>query len=183
MIDLLRHGETTRRDAFCGSTDVELSARGWTQLRDAVRDGAPWDAIFTSPLRRCAEFALECATRWHLPLTIDPRWREMDFGTWEGKSAAEISARAPDALARFWARPDADPPPHGGESFQHFEARVLEVWNALRRAYPQKRVLVVTHGGVIRVLLRQAHGLSIADLPRIEVPHASLHHIAAAPIP
>lgn len=173
IFEFLRHGETERSGAFCGSTDVALSARGWEQMRNAV-EGARWDAIVTSPLQRCAEFARELAMQLNVVMTYDERWRELHFGAWEGRQSADLPA---DALARFWEDPWHSPPPHGGETLLRFEARVLEVWCALQQIYAGKRVLVVTHAGVIRILLCRERGLSRDKLQNIDVLHASLHRI------
>ncbi len=172
--EFLRHGETELSGAFCGSTDVALSARGWEQMQDAVKD-ASWDVIVSSPLRRCAEFARELATQLHVAVTYDKRWREMHFGAWEGKYAADLPAAA---LARFWGDPWHPSPPHGGETLSSFEARVLDTWHTLRQYHATKRVLIVTHGGVIRLLLCRARDLPRAGLLNIDVPHASLHRIS-----
>lgn len=175
LIDVLRHGETERSHSFCGSTDVALSTQGWEQMRGAVAN-ASWDVIVSSPLRRCAEFARELAARSNATLTFDERWRELHFGAWEGKSTHEIPA---DALARFWSNPWFSPP-HGGEALPCFEARVLDAWHALHQHGAGRRVLVVAHAGVIRMLLCRARGLSHTELLNIDVPHASLHRISSA---
>lgn len=171
--DFLRHGATESSGAFCGSTDVALSAHGWAQMRQAVA-GEHWDAIVSSPLRRCAEFACELAAQRQIAVTYETRWRELHFGTWEGKRSADLPI---DALALFWNDPWLSPPAHGGEALSSFEARVMSAWHARRQHHVGMRVLVVTHAGVIRMLRCHARGLSPANLLSIDVPHASLHRI------
>jgi broad specificity phosphatase PhoE len=63
-------------------------------------------------------------------------------------------------LAAWWVNP-AQVIPTGGEGFGDFRARVLDAWAELARAYRGERVLVVTHAGVIRVIL--AHVLQMSD--------------------
>ncbi len=176
IIDALRHGATARA-GFLGHLDVPLTPQGWAQMRAAVREGGPWDCAVSSPLTRCAEFAREFAALRGLPLHVDPRLRELHFGAWEGKDAQELSQTEPDALSRFWSDPYRHPPP-GGETLEAFETRVLSAWRDLAERHAGQRLLVISHGGVIRMLLCHARGLARGELLRLDVPHASLHRIA-----
>ncbi|WP_416139508.1 histidine phosphatase family protein [Halomonas sp. HK25] len=73
-----------------GTTDHPLSERGWQQMQDAIAalmtDGEPpWDAIVTSPLSRCREFALWLGEQHDLPVTTEPPLAEMALGEWIGR--------------------------------------------------------------------------------------------------
>ncbi len=172
-ISLLRHGEVEGGAAFHGRTDVPLSEVGWRQMERAVADGR-WASIWASPLERCAAFAERLAERLGAPLRLDDRLTEIDFGAWEGQSAAEVMARnGEEALARFWEDPQRHPPP-GGEGLEAFEARVLDVWEEILDSGAGP-VLVVTHGGVIRLLRCRLEGRPLSELLRLEVAYASLH--------
>jgi alpha-ribazole phosphatase len=177
--DVLRHGETGICGTCAGSTDVALSARGWAQMRNATQRGGPWDAIVSSPLRRCAEFAREFSARASLPLTLDARWRELRFSAREGRAAGELRA---DALAHFWSNPWGASPPRGGESLPCLEARVPDARGELIEHGTAMRVLIVTHGGVIGILLGHARRVPRADVLKENVPHASSHRIASGPL-
>ncbi|MEE9395375.1 MAG: alpha-ribazole phosphatase family protein [Methylococcales bacterium] len=181
IVDLLRHGET-EQNGFCGSTDSTLTARGWTQMRSALEDARPWQAIVSSPLLRCADFAREYADRHKIPLRIDKRLREIHFGQWEGQSPAELMKKQPQDLALFWTNPYDNPPP-GGETLVTFEKRVLEAWQTIRHMNLDQRILIVTHGGVIRMLLCHSQKLPRTHLLQLEVLHASLHSIPTLAIP
>lgn len=174
-VDLLRHG-ATGLSGFRGSLDDPLSDEGWAQMRSAVREAGPWQAVLSSPLTRCAAFARELAARHGAPLELDARLAELHFGTWEGRSAEQLMQTQPAALARFWEDPWRHAPP-GGETLDAFEARVLAAWREACATYAGRRVLVVTHGGVIRLLLCRVRGLPRSEFLRLEVPHASLHGI------
>ena len=145
-IDLLRHGET-ERGGFRGSLDDALTAHGWQQMRDAVALAGPWDVLVSSPLQRCAAFARELAAERRLPLRIEPELRELHFGAWEGRSAAELMSTDAEALGRFWADPY--------EPLLRFEARVLAAIERVRLHFAGRRVLVIGHAGVMRLLLAQ----------------------------
>ena len=174
-IDLLRHGEVEGGERYRGSTDDALSARGWEQMRAAVGDACAWECIISSPLKRCAEFAVELAERHALPLEFDARLQEIHFGAWEGKTAAELLVSHPEHLTRFWNDPVNNPPPEA-ENLLNFETRVLSAWHEHSAPTSGKRVLIITHGGVIRTIVGHMQGLAWPDRLRIEVPHASVVH-------
>ena len=176
ILDLLRHGETERGGGFRGRIDDALTAEGWRQMRAAVGAPAPWQALVSSPLQRCAAFAAELAARHGLPLQLEDGLRELDFGAWEGQSAAELWQRDADALGRFWNDPYAFTPPDG-EPLVDFEARVLDAVARLQQRYAGQRLLVVTHGGVMRLLLARARGLPRGDLLQVEVGHGALQRL------
>lgn len=134
LIALLRHGETEGGARFRGSTDDPLSLAGWEQMRIAVGK-EPWQRIVASPLKRCAEFADGLAARLGIPLEIDDRLREMHFGGWEGKTAAELMESDGEALTRFWRDPASYTPP-GAEPLRDFQVRVLAAWSDLRLGKP-----------------------------------------------
>ncbi len=179
-LDLLRHGETRGGSRFRGRLDDPLTERGWEQMWAAVGPGdgdgegvREWDGIVTSPLARCADFARALSERRGIPLRLDPRLAELDFGDWEGQTAAELMVTDAEALGRFWADPVAHPPP-GGEPLLAFQARVLAAWEELVRQDRGDRTLVISHGGVIRVILCQVRGYPLGRLLELDVGHASL---------
>ncbi|MGH8080850.1 MAG: histidine phosphatase family protein [Lysobacter sp.] len=179
-IDLLRHGDTGHR-SYRGQLDDSLLELGWRQMRDAVL-GREWDAVVSSPLQRCAAFAQELAQARGLPLALEPRLREYHFGQWQGRSVDSIAAENSDALARFWADPVAHPPP-GAESFADFASRLIAAVAEVGRRHAGQRVLLVTHGGVIRLLRCLSAGRRYTDLLNIDVAHASLHTLHWPPKP
>ena len=172
VIHLLRHGETEGGPRYRGSTDDALTPRGWAQMWAAVGD-IGWDRIVASPLVRCAAFAQALAERRGIPLEIDARLREMHFGAWEGRTAVEIIAQDADALTRFWQDPAAYPPPDA-EPLLAFQARVLQAWREIVRAGAAQRVLLVSHGGPIRVVLCDIKQHPVERLLELDVAHAAL---------
>ncbi len=175
-IGLLRHGEVAGGARFRGHRDDPLTAAGWDQMWAALRGAGRWERVVSSPLVRCAAFARAFARRHGLPLALDERLMEMYFGRWEGRSAAALLATDAEALTRFWQDPEGCPPP-GGEPLARFRARVLAAWRDVLAAHAGRRVLLVTHGGVIRVLLAHLRSQPPARLLDIEVGHGSLHRI------
>lgn len=171
-IGLLRHGEVKGGTRFRGHTDDPLTEIGWEQMRIST-ENSDWDRVISSPLERCADFARAFTRQYSLPLSFDERIKEMYFGTWEGRTAAQLMAEDPTALERFWADPEAHPPP-SGELLSQFQARVLTAWDSLVHRYSGQKLLLVTHGGVIRILLCHVQQRPLSELLQIEVKHGAL---------
>lgn len=171
FVELLRHGETSGGARFRGIQDDQLTEAGWRQMHAAVA-GRAWDRLVTSPTRRCAAFAEELATRQGLPVEVWPEVGERDFGAWEGLTAADIPLAE---LTRFWADPVGYTPPDA-EPFAALQARARVAWRRLR-AHDAERILLITHGGIIRILIGAVLGMPASHLLFLEVPHACLSRI------
>ncbi len=176
LIDLLRHGEPVGGSKYRGQTDDPLSERGWAQMRAAVGDHRPWDAILSSPLSRCRAFSEELAARHGLPLEFDERLMEIGFGAWEGRTAEELMHDDPDRLARFWLDPLNNAPP-GAEPLARFRERIDGVWEDVLARHRGRHVLVVCHAGVIRLCVARALDMPLDRLFRIQVPNAGLTRV------
>lgn len=176
IIDLLRHGEPEGGHRYRGRLDDPLSLRGWAQMRAVMGARCPWEVVISSPLRRCLAFAQELADRYGLRLEIEPDFRELCFGVWEGRTAVEIMADMPEALADFWRDPLNHPPP-GGETLPACQTRVEAAWQALLERHAGRHVLLVGHGGVVRLVISHILAMSLNHIWRLEVPYASLSRI------
>ena len=169
-LELLRHGSTGVSGRYNGHTDVPLCEMGWQQMREAVA-GRRWHRIVSSPLRRCHDFALELSRRIEVPLSVDARWMELHFGAWEGRDVADLPG---DELAAFWRDPVLHTPPDA-EPLTALQSRVIAAAGALRASIDSdERVLVITHGGPMRVLRAAQQGMSLREALNIEVPLAAL---------
>ncbi len=175
-IYLLRHGETQGGSRYNGSTDVALSERGWSQMQATVETEDCWDRVISSPLSRCAHFAQMLQKQNNIPLQLDERIREIHFGVWEGKTAAEVFETDGDALTRYWQDP-VQHTPIEGEALKDFEMRVLSFWQEVIARYHGEKILLIAHGGVIRLLLCHILQRPLQRIFDFEVVHASLHHI------
>ncbi|MCE0461740.1 alpha-ribazole phosphatase family protein [Pseudomonas uvaldensis] len=179
-LDLLRHGETELGGGLRGSLDDALTSRGWEQMHAAVAGGGPWDRLVSSPLQRCAHFAQQLGERLDVPVHLDKDLQELHFGAWEGRSAATLMDTDAEALGRFWADPYRFTPPDG-EPVLAFSARVLAAVDRLYAAHAGQRVLLVSHGGVMRLLLARARGLPREQLLNVEVAHGALFSLCVSP--
>ncbi len=172
-VDLMRHGEPVGGRRYRGQIDDPLSEKGWAQMRAAVGESTPWTHIVSSPLLRCRAFAETLAGRHGLPLALDERLKEVGFGEWEGRSAAEIEQDAPGTLARFKADP-VNARPAGAEPLVDFHARVATALEDLLVQHAGQHVLLVGHAGVMRMALAWALHIPLEHVYRIEVATASL---------
>ena len=173
-LELMRHGDTGRA-SYRGQLDDALADIGWLQMRGAVA-GRRWNRIVSSSLRRCADFAHELAAAHGTPLSVDARLVEYGYGDWQGVTIAEIERREPDALRRFRADPQTSAPPHA-EPFAAFGARIAEALCDIVEEFPDSRVLVVTHGAVIRWVRCRLEHRPFGEMAGMDVPNASLHRV------
>lgn len=169
----MRHGEPVGGRRYRGQIDDPLSEKGWAQMHAAVGESGPWTRIVSSPLLRCRAFAETLAERHGLPLTLDERLKEVGFGEWEGKSAAEIEQGTPGTLARFKSDP-VNARPAGAEPLVDFHARVAAALDDLLAQHAGQHVLLVGHAGVMRMALAWALQMPLQHAYRIEVANASL---------
>jgi alpha-ribazole phosphatase len=150
----IRHAETEMAGRFCGHSDPELNAQGRMQLAALTQllSAEPIDAVYSSDLRRASSTAQAIAAVREIPQVLRPTLREINFGQWEGLSWEQIGQMDPE-YAREWVARYPHLPAPSGESFQAFETRVLEEVHRLIDGGPGP-IVVVTHGGVLRVVLR-----------------------------
>ena len=104
------------------------------------------------------------------------RLREMLIGEWEGLTYDEIQARDPKRLAGWFEDPMRVSPP-GGEALETLVARVQSVLDDLRRLEEQHNVLLVSHGGTLRVLLCLALGMPPQNRWRLRLDEASISEL------
>jgi len=156
---LVRHGETdwNRDGRWQGHSDTPLNDAGRAQARQLAAELADVDVIYSSDLARARETAEILAEPNGLEVQLDPRLRERSFGAWEGMTAAEIEVEFADEHAR-WMAGEA-PGAADAEPFADFGARVEEFVEDVLADHAGETVLIVGHGGSIRVIHALAQGL------------------------
>ncbi|WP_214660488.1 histidine phosphatase family protein [sulfur-oxidizing endosymbiont of Gigantopelta aegis] len=183
-IIVLRHGEPdgsnyADKKIFRGITDDVLTKKGWQQMANAIATiENTIDVILTSPLKRCAEFALSVATQHNITMHHIDAFQEIDFGQWEGRSVQDVECEASDNLKRFWQNPLHYTPPDG-EPVADFQQRVVARWQESIKSYQDKTVLLIAHGGVQKIILAEVLNMPVQAIHNIEVPYAccSIFHI------
>jgi broad specificity phosphatase PhoE len=142
---LARHGETdwNRAGRYQGHADEPLNDTGRGQARElAVRlRSEPITAVYSSDLRRASETAAIVGEALGLPVELDRRLREIDVGTWQGRTHVEN-----------------DGSPWDGETHDDHRARVVAALLDIARDHPGEPVLVVAHGGTLRRVQESALG-------------------------
>jgi len=177
---LLRHGRTahTPERRFSGSSDLDLSDLGRADAAAAARAlvGRGIEVIVSSPLKRCRQTAGEVAEALDLSIEVERDLRELDFGAWEGMSAAEAMAANPLAFRRWRTALDVRPP--GGESIADVSTRVAAARARILERHAGRTVLLVTHVTPIKLLL--AAGLGVGDeiVHRIFLEAAGLSEVS-----
>lgn len=158
----IRHGETdsSRERRFTGGRDVSLTPGGRRQCEAVARalDGVFLGAVYASPLERARASAEAIAAPHRLPVRVEPAFREMSFGEWEGLTRAEVAVHYPDAFATWRATPNLVVPP-GGEAVDAVAARVSTALAPLLEEHQGQSVVLVSHAIVIRLLVLAALGL------------------------
>lgn len=163
-IDLLRHGEPDGEDCFRGSgVDHPLTDFGWQQMQTAVKGRSDWDLIISSPLSRCLAFAETLAKQLSIPLEINDNFKEIGFGSWEGRTKDDIAVNDCDAYKRFQLDP-VNNRPAGAEPLEKFSNRVWHNMEKLAQDYSGKRLLLITHAGVLRVITSRTMGIALNDV-------------------
>lgn len=183
QIDLLRHGETTLSHTLRGHLDDDLTEQGWLQMQSTIQQyittPVDWDVIISSPLRRCRRFAEHLADQLGLPMRVNEHIKEMYFGDWEGISTQSIYENEPELLANFWQFPTKYHAPNG-ESFEQFLQRVKVGFDEIHtqmKIHQWNRALVVTHGGVIKLLTCLARHKHLNDLLKMSAELGQLYSV------
>ncbi|MFC8512385.1 histidine phosphatase family protein [Streptomyces sp. NPDC057257] len=153
---LARHGQTVwhAENRYAGASDVPLTDTGRAQAEALGRWAAthPVDAIWTSPLSRAVITAEPACHALALTPHRDPDLRECDFGALEGRTLAEFAAENPHAAHAFREDPVANPFP-GAENPLTAAARGEAALRRIAAAHPGRRVLVVAHNTLLRLVL------------------------------
>ncbi len=166
-IILIRHGETewNSQQRMQGHSNSDLSevGRGQIQALGELMKNVSFDHIYSSDSLRTRQTA-EAITQYSgHTLQFDQRIREKNLGVFEGLTSTEAKERHPE-IYRLFKTAGANYVIDEGESTQQLLERALEFIEEIRLRHPQERVVMVTHGGVVRVLMKHALGLSI-DAP------------------
>lgn len=177
-IYLLRHGAIQPPGGgkrYIGSLDLALSRSGLDQARIWARyfSDAGLDEIYCSDLSRCLETARIIGARCALAPRPVPELREISLGSWEGRRFETIKSRYPHEFEQRGAQM-ADHRPPGGESFRDLLQRSWPIFAAAARG-EGTRTLMVTHAGVIRVILCRILGMPLENLFSIGQDYGALN--------
>jgi broad specificity phosphatase PhoE len=176
----IRHGATawSRERRYAGSKDIALSPEGRRQCAVLAQTLGPLPlaAVYASPLARARESAAAIAAARGIDVTIEPDFREMSFGDWEGLTREEVERRFPADYAAWRTAPERFARP-GSEPLAAVAERVLRGLEELRGAHHGETVVLVTHAVVTRLIVLAALGLGPDRLWSVEVSPAGISEI------
>ncbi len=193
---LIRHGETTgiHERRYKGHIDVPLSENGIKQIRQlaeylennikntpsssrVISDiNGTLNALYTSDLSRAVDSAELIARPFGLKPIIMKELRERHFGHWEGMTFEEIKEQYPDEF-NAWARDPLEFSPIGGESTEDVSKRIMPVFNNILQSHLNHNLVIMSHGGVNRVILCNLLGIPLQYIFRIEQDFACINLI------
>lgn len=158
---LVRHAATDGNRHLCGSSDIPLSAEGCAQLAiliERLRGRQAPDLLVTSPLRRARQVAEALGCIWNQRPEPAAWARELCCGDVDGMTVDDIRRDHPDLWTRNEAQDDDQFAWPGGETYAGFRARILDGLNQTAASRPGRRIVVVTHAGVISQILGVLRG-------------------------
>ena len=144
----IRHGETVWNveNKICGATDIELTERGHEQAIETgkilLEKGIHADIILTSPLVRAAETARHISEMTGIPMQVEPRLIEQNFGRYEStpRDGKEFHEAKKELASRFGT----------GESMLQVAQRIYNLLDDIKAG--DREVILVAHNGIVRII-------------------------------
>ena len=179
-IIFIRHGETewNSQQRMQGHSNSDLSSVGQAQIQALGQwmKNVPFDHIYSSDSLRAKQTA-EAITQFSgHELKIDLRLREKNLGVFEGLTSEEARERHPEVFSLFKTA-GSKYVIDEGESTQQLQDRALEIVDEIRIKHLEERVLLVTHGGFIRVVMKHSLGLSLETPTRFLIRNTSVFRL------
>ena len=172
---LVRHGLTavTGSRLYGRTGGIHLDERGRRQAAALVDrfEGVRVSAVYSSPLERCVETVEPLAGARGLDVRIADGLIEMEAGRWTGRSLPSLRR------TKLWRRVQEEPSSFrfpGGESFVEAQARLLDEVHAIADRHRRGRVVVGTHGDLVRVLVAHLAGAHLDQFQRVIVDPGSV---------
>ena len=180
-IFLIRHGLTsvTGSKLYGRTEGFHLDERGRAQAERLAERFAPVrpTAVYSSPLERCVETVEPLAAAQRLPVVTREDLIEMDAGAWTGRSLASLRR------TKLWREVQQSPSTFrfpGGEAFAEAQVRVVREIERIGRRHRRGRVVVATHGDIVRILLAHFAGVPLDRFQRTVVDTASVSVVQLA---
>ncbi len=179
-IILIRHGETewNSQHRIQGHSNSDLSSVGQAQIQALGQwmKNVPFDLIYSSDSLRAKQTAESITQFSGHELQFDQRLREKNLGVFEGLTSEEARERHPEVF-RLFKTAGSKYVIDEGESTQQLQDRALEIVNEIRIKHPEERVLLVTHGGFIRVVMKHSLGLSLETPTRFLIRNTGVFRL------
>ncbi|PIF44824.1 alpha-ribazole phosphatase [Chryseobacterium sp. 52] len=162
-IHLIRHTAVENPENLCyGFSDIPLR-NDFAEDCKAVHLDENYDRVISSPSKRC----ILLAEHFKLNYKTDERLREMNFGNWELKKWAEI----PEEEINPWYKDFINIKASGGENLTEMQTRILSFWNELCISESPDKVLLITHAGVIRLIIQSILEFPLENIFKIQIDY------------
>lgn len=182
---LVRHGQTDWNVAgrIQGASDTPLNENGREQARRlaARLSGLAVEAVYSSDLARAAETARIVRGQRHVPLRLTTSLREIRYGEWEGKTRAELEEAGLARTLSRWNDGHAVPEPAGGETREQVDERVDRFLACVVPRHEGHTIIVVSHGGTLRLMLCRLLGLSASQWGQVRQGNTALSKAVLVP--
>ncbi|MCF8012364.1 MAG: alpha-ribazole phosphatase [Clostridiales bacterium] len=179
-IYLVRHGQTdwNAKMRFQGQTDIHLAEKGREQAAALARrlEKENFAGIYSSDLTRAYETAEIIARSHNLLVQQKPAFREINFGSWEGLTFQEIQENFSEEATDWWERPLYTRIPDG-ESLHDVVKRSMDVLHDICKKHNGQKILIVSHGGVVRSIISTVLGIDLNEYWRIKQDNLALNII------
>ena len=167
ILYVVRHGESEANlhGKYSGHYDTPLTPKGLEQAKQLTEKLSEinFKIIISSSLIRARQTAQNINNVFNVPLIVSDEFKERNMGVYEGLTQNEIIEKFPDLWERKCTRQWNDAPTNG-ETYQQFDERITKALLNLEKEYPEKSVLLVTHGFVSRVINRYYKSLSFDEM-------------------
>jgi alpha-ribazole phosphatase/probable phosphoglycerate mutase len=175
----VRHGRTDWNESmrYQGKSDIPLNEEGLLQARKTSRRISQWfspEVIYSSPLKRALVTAETINTAFEKPvdLRVVDDLAEMNFGRWEGMAFRELRKEEAE-LYMNWRHDPVGVTPPGGEPFEQIYERVSRVLEEIQ-ATGMTRILVVSHGGILRACVMKLLGLDSSVIWKLRLDNCAI---------
>ena len=177
ILYVVRHGESVfnTEGRYGGFIDTPLTSKGLEQAnRLAVKlNEIHFEIIITSSLTRARQTAEIIKEFFDVPLIVSDEFKERNLGVYGGLTQEEIIKKHLDLWKRKCTRQWNDAPTNG-ETYQQFDERITKALLNLEKEYPEKSVLLVTHGYVSRVINRHYKNLSFDEMHSFDLGNCEI---------
>ena len=170
-----RHGQTewNAENKVCGITDIPLTEKGIAQADELAAQVKEKniEIIISSPMKRAVATSRIISEKWHIPMMTDDRLVEQNYGVYEGVDRNDelFLANKKNFAYRY---PD-------GESMMQVAVRVYTFLNEIKKQYDGKNVLIISHGGVCRIIKTYFNDMTNEEFFRYTLQNCKLEEYKA----
>ncbi|HEV8289337.1 MAG TPA: histidine phosphatase family protein [Candidatus Norongarragalinales archaeon] len=178
---LVRHGQSEGnfKQVVQGRSEYGLTTKGKQQALDVAHFLAEegFDVVYSSPQQRAFETASIIANQKHLPVNVSRDLVERDYGKYEGIGWNEVSPQHADRFEYFYSENNPALEQAGVETISQVRNRGLAAIKQIVHENNEKKIVVVTHGGLLRCIAMTLFGISHAELKNFRVTNCGVSRI------